>query len=308
MKRGTAYVLMALHVAFSAVNYVSAKYASKGFPSIEALTMTRAAASAVLLLALSGTLIPWPKFTAREWGLITVLGVLLVPMNQFLFLRGLRDTAPGHAALLYAMTPLGVLLLQAALARRAPPAVKALGVAVALAGVLVVMRPWDTTDPKFREIRLGDAWIAVGAVVWVVYTVAATPLLRAHDPRTVTAWSLIVGALTLVPFAGRDLVEMDVSWIRPEAWWGLASLVLLASCVMMLLWNWLLRHLEPVEVSIGTNAQPIATAALTAALHALGVNVEDRDLGLTFWLGTALVVAGVVLAQRRAPAMDVEPA
>jgi drug/metabolite transporter (DMT)-like permease len=310
MRHGTAYLLMALHVVLSAANYVLAKSAARKFPSVEALTMTRAAAAAVLLLALTGTLIPRPRFSAREWLRIAVLGALLVPLNQYLFLRGLRDTAPGHAALIYAMTPLGVLLLQAALAGRAPPVVKSLGVVTAFAGVLVVMRPWDQGDPHFREIRLGDAWIAVGAVVWVVYTVAAGPLLRAHDPRTVTAWSLVVGAVLLAPFAGGDFVSMDIAWIPAEAWWGLASLVLLASVVMMLLWNWLLRHLEPVEVSVGTNAQPVATAALTALLHAFGRPVADADLGAMFWIGTAVVIAGVALAQRRQspPAMGTETA
>ena len=91
---------------------------------------------------------------------VAALGFLLVPLNQYLFLLGLRDTAPGHAALLYAMTPLGVLLLQSAIARRAPPLVKAAGVAVAVAGAFVIMRPWDRTDPHVREIRTGDMWIA----------------------------------------------------------------------------------------------------------------------------------------------------
>ena len=35
---------------------------------------------------------------------------------------------------------------------------------------------------------------------------------------------------------------------------------------MMLVWNALLRHLEPVEVAICSNAQPPATAALVAGL------------------------------------------
>src|SRR5262245_9850074 len=144
MKRGTTYTLMTLHVVFAAVNYVLAKGATAHFgQSIAALTMLRAAAAAVLLLAMSGTIVPRPVFTPREWGRIAILGFLLVPLNQYLFLRGLRDTAPGHAALLYAMTPLGVLLLQSALSRRLPPLAKSLGVVIAFAGVLLVMRPWS---------------------------------------------------------------------------------------------------------------------------------------------------------------------
>lgn len=298
MRRGTTWVLMTLHVVFAAVNYVLAKGATGNFPSIGALTLARAVAAAVLLLALTGWIIPRPRFTPGEWLRVAALGFLLVPLNQYLFLLGLRDTAPGHAALLYAMTPLGVLLLQSALVRRAPSAVKTAGVLIALAGAFVLFRPWDTSDPHFREIRTGDMWIAIGAVVWVVATVFTVPLVRAHDSRTVTAWSLILGAALLAPFTTSDLVATDFAALPAEAWVGLASLVILASCVMMLMWNVLLRHLHPVEVSVCTNAQPVATAALTASLYAFGRPVPDADLGLSFWAGTALVIAGVVTAQR----------
>jgi drug/metabolite transporter (DMT)-like permease len=302
MRHRTVYLLMFLHVTFAAVNYVLAKAATRPgeFPSVETLTMARAAMAAVLLLGLTvAGVIPRPHFAPREWLKIAGLGLLLVPLNQYMFLRGLRDIPPGHAALIYAMTPLGVLIYQFALARRFPPAAKALGVALAFAGVMVVMRPWSHDDPDFRTVRTGDAWIAVGAVVWVVYTVSTVPLLRSHDPRTVTAWSLIAGAVLLVPFAGRDLLTLDVTKVSAEAWWGLASLVVLASCVMMLLWNFLLRHLQPVEVSICTNAQPIATTALTALLPATMHAGAHSDAGPEFWTGTALVVTGVALAQRR---------
>jgi drug/metabolite transporter (DMT)-like permease len=299
MKRSTTWVLMALHVVFAAVNYVLAKGATQHFASMGALTMTRAAFSAVLLLVLAYTVIPRPSFTPREWLRVAILGVLLVPLNQYLFLVGLRDTAPGHAALLYAMTPLGVLLLQSALHRRAPPLTKWVAVLVALAGVFLILRPWATDDPHFREIRTGDAWIAVGAVIWVVSTVATVPLVRRHDPRTVTAWSLILGALMLLPITAGDVASTDFAALPAAAWWGLASLVVLASVVMMLLWNALLRHLHPVEVSVCTNAQPIVTAALTASLSALGWPVADADFGAWFWAGTALVVTGVAMAQRQ---------
>lgn len=299
MRRSTTWLLMTLHVVLAAVNYVAAKGATQHFASMGALTMTRAALSAVVLLALTGTVIPRPHFTPREWLHVAGLGFLLVPLNQYLFLLGLRDTAPGHAALLYAMTPLGVLLLQSALHRRSPPAGKWVAVLVALAGVFLILRPWAADDPHFREIRTGDAWIAAGAVVWVVITVATVPLVREHDPRTVTAWSLIAGALLLLPFTVGDVAATDFAALPSEAWWGLASLVLVASCVMMLLWNALLRHLHPVEVSVCTNAQPVVTAAFTASLHALGHPVADSDIGAPFWAGTALVVTGVALAQRR---------
>lgn len=304
MRRGTIYLLMAVHVTCSAVTYVLGKHAAVGFPNAGSLALARALLSALLLLALTGTAIPRPKFTRGEWIHIAVLGILLVPMNQYLFLRGLRDTVPAHPPLFYAMTPVGVLLLQSALARRWPPAQKLAGVALAFAGVIVLLRPWEQEDPRFHELRTGDLWILAGTVVWVVYTVVASPLFRRHDARAVTTWILVLGAVALAPFAAGDLCAVDFATIPPAAWWGLAWLAVITSALMMLLWNAMLRFLEPVEVAVTSNLQPAATAALVAVLFHLGWIDRDQDLGPLYWVGTALILGGVTLAQRRGPGAD----
>jgi drug/metabolite transporter (DMT)-like permease len=299
---------MGLHVLFAAATYVLGRHAARGFGSPAALTLARALGSSLLLASLFGTMIPRPRFPRRDWAKVAALGILLVPLNQYFFLVGLRDTVPGHPAVIYAMTPVGVLVLQSALERRRPSRAKTLGVLAALAGVLIVLRPW-VHGPRFAEIRRGDLWILLGLLIWVVYTVAARPLLRRHDARTVTAWSMILGTVALLPPAMGPLARTDFDAVPAEAWIGLAWLAAVTSTVMMLLWNRMLRHLEPVEVAICANAQPVATALLTWTLAVLRVEppAETLDLGPPYWLGTALVIAGVTLVQRRAQVAEPGP-
>ena len=300
MTRRVVFLLMLIHVCCAAVTYVLGHTAAVGFPTAGSLSLARALIAATVLLALTGTAIPRPRFTGAEWLKIAGLGALLVPLNQYLFLRGLHDTVPAHPPLIYAMTPVGVLLLQSAIERRLPPAAKIVGVLVALAGVIVLFRPWEQEDPRFREIRTGDLWIVAGLVVWVVYTVAVKPLSRVHDSRTVTAWVLAIGALILVPFAAGSLLDVVFAAVPTAAWWGLVWLGLVTSAAMMLLWNAMLRHLEPVEVSVCSNLQPAATALLVAALFHAGWLDRDQDLGPLYFVGTGLILGGVWLVQRRA--------
>jgi drug/metabolite transporter (DMT)-like permease len=296
---------MFVHVCCAAVTYVLGHYAAVGFPTAGSLSLARGLIAATVLVSLTGTAIPRPRFTGREWLQIAGLGVLLVPLNQYLFLRGLHDTVPGHPALIYSMTPVGVLVLQSVLARRLPPAAQIAGVAVAVAGVIVLFRPWAPADPRFREIRGGDLWIVAGLVVWVVYTVAVKPISRVHDSRTVTTWVLVTGAIVLIPFAAQSLLDVDFAAVPRAAWWGLVWLGLVTSAGMMLLWNAMLRHLEPVQVSVCSNLQPAATTLLVAVLFHAGVMNEDQDLGPLYFLGTALILCGVWLVQRRAAATPV---
>jgi drug/metabolite transporter (DMT)-like permease len=297
VRRSTQLALMATHVALAAGTYVLSKLATDGFPSAEALTLARALGTAFLLLALTGTVIPKPDFDGRTWGALLALGVLVVPVNQYLFLRGLKDSVPGHSALLYALTPLGVLLLASALERRVPPRAKAIGVTVALAGAVVVLRPWARGE-EIARVRHGDLLLLLAVVAWVIYTVAIRGLTRRHDPRAVTAWSLILGAIATIPLGGRALKELPWSSIPASAWWGLAWMIAITSVTMMILWSVLLRHLHPVQVAICMNAQPPATALLQTALASAGVLAFQERLGLPFALGMVLVIGGSVLVQR----------
>lgn len=297
MKRISLYGLMALHVGLSAGTYVFSKKAAVGFSNPEALTLARALGAAVVFLFLSGWVIPKPAFGGRDWIKILGFGILLVPANQYCFLKGLQFTVPSHPALFYALTPLGVLLAVSTLRRRLPPLEKSLGVLLALAGVVTVLRPWEAGDFA-SELRSGDFWVLAAVLCWITYTVAAREMCREHDPRVVTAWSLIVGALTLLPLAGHDLLTFDFAALEPGAWLGLIWLVVITSVTMMLVWNILLRHLEPEAVAICANAQPPATMALSALLAWAGLLSSDQDLSLLFFLGMILIISGVWLVQR----------
>jgi len=292
---------MAMHVLGAAATYVLGRHAARGFESAAALTLLRAIIASALLLSCTGWLVPRPRFSRRDWWQVFGLGILLVPLNQLCFLTGMQNTVPGHPAVIYAMTPIGVVALSSVMARAWPPRRKLLGVLAALAGVLIVLRPW-VHGADFAEIRRGDFWLLAGLLIWVVYTVAVRPLARRHDSRTVTTWTVVAGTLVLAPFAALPLARTNLTELEPQVWAGVLWLAVVTSAAMMLLWNRMLRHLEPVEVAICTNAQPVATGLLVWMLAVLGLEApaSEQDLGVLFWVGTALVIAGVVLVQMRA--------
>ncbi len=302
MKRSTSLLWMVVHVACAAGTYVCSKLAADGFPSPESLTLTRSLAATLILLLLTGTAIPKPDFDGATWLKLLGLGVLQVPINQYLFLRGLRSTAPGHSALMYALTPLVVLAITAARARAWPPRRVVTGVVVALAGAVVVLRPWEQGEAA-RAMRGGDLWILAAVVAWAFYTVLVRDLVRRHDPRVIAAWNLILGLLAMMPFGAAALRALDWHAISGAAWFGLVYMAAITSVLMNLLWVVLLRVLPPVEVTICMNAQPPATAALQVVLQsqlvAWGIPFHAEPLGAPFFAGMALVLCGVVLVNWR---------
>ncbi|MGB6928006.1 MAG: DMT family transporter, partial [Syntrophobacteria bacterium] len=169
MRRTSLYLLMATHVSLASGTYVFAKAAAVGFPDAETLVLARALGAALLLLLLTGWVIPKPRFDLKEWLRILGFGILLVPLNQYLFLRGLRHTVPSHPALFYALTPLGVMILASGLSKKIPPKRKILGVLIAFVGVYIILRPWEGGE-TIKELRSGDFWVLAAMFAWVAYT------------------------------------------------------------------------------------------------------------------------------------------
>ncbi len=298
MTRITLYTLMALHVVCSSGSYIFGKAAAVGFDDPAVLTLARALGAAVIFLVGTGTLIPRPRFAPREWLQLLGFAFLLVPFNQYCFLRGLQHTVPSHPALFYALTPLGVLMLDSLLSARRPPPAKLTGVFLALGGVALILRPWEQGE-SFSQIRTGDYWIMGAVLSWMIYTVVVQPICRRHDPRTVTAWSLIIGAALMLPVAGKDLVALPLTTVPMDVWLSLTWLIVVTSVIMMQLWNLLLRNLTPVEVAICTNAQPPMTVLLSLVMAAIGFLDRPPDLGLLFFTGMLMVLSGVLLVQLR---------
>ncbi len=298
MTRTTLYTLMALHVVCSSGSYIFGKAAAVGFDDPAVLTLARALGAAIIFIVGTGTLIPRPRFAPREWLQLLGFAFLLVPFNQYCFLRGLQHTVPSHPALFYALTPLGVLTLESLLATRRPSGFKLVGVGLALAGVILILRPWEKGE-AFSQIRTGDFWIMGAVLSWVIYTVVVQPICRRHDPRTVTAWSLIIGAALMLPVAGKDLVALPLATVPLTVWLSLAWLTVVTSVVMMQLWNLLLRNLKPVEVAVCTNAQPPTTVLLSLLMASVGFLDRQPDLGLLFFAGMLMVLGGVLLVQLR---------
>jgi drug/metabolite transporter (DMT)-like permease len=288
------YGALILHTTLSAGTYLIGKRALTELPALPLGMIRFSGASfflALLLLRLKprGQRLP-PKEIRRK---LLLLAFVAVPINQGFFLYGLQNSTPAHAALLYALTPLFVLLLAQALLSEFPGWRTATGTAMALGGTIFVLFEHGldlSTGPLF-----GDLMLFVAVIAWSVYTAEGRELVSKYGALPTIAWTIIAGTMLFLP------VGLTATWISrervlhasPQAWLGVVYLIVATSVISYLLWYWALGHLAAARVAIFSNLQPLATALL--AHFFLG----DR-ITLAFLGGAIVVIAGVLFAQRGA--------
>ncbi|HVO20435.1 MAG TPA: DMT family transporter [Anaeromyxobacter sp.] len=218
---------------------------------------------------------------------VLLLGLLGVTLYFALENYGLVFTTASHASLIVATVPLGSAAVEAFRRRRAPRPLSVAGMAVAILGVALIVRP-EGADGRGL---LGDLLVLGAMAAWVAYTFLARDLMARYPALLVTASTMAAGAATLLPLAAGEAFFRPLHAPSPAAWFALAYLGLLCSALAYLFWNVALPVLGVPVANNLLNVIPLVSV-LTGVL-ALG-----EPFTLPIAVGGALVLLGVVVVER----------
>lgn len=292
MRSATAAVYGALigQVLLSAGTYLVAKVALPAFGPWTLLVLRFLIATPAFALALA--LGPGP---ALPRGLLSRPGELFAlfcgPLNQALFLAGLTFSTPTHAALLYALTPIGVYLVARVRLHERPSWMKLAGIGLAFVGVAFVLYAGRPAAGTRSATLHGDLLILAAVAVWVIYSVEGKKIAERDGSLQPAAWGSFLGLLVALPALPWLIHPAQLAAAPASAWMGALYLGLLTSVVSYFLWYYALRRLEASKVAIFANLQPVATALMARTLYGEAFDV-------TLLTGGALVLAGVFATER----------
>jgi drug/metabolite transporter (DMT)-like permease len=293
----TVVALMSVHVLLSALTYLAAKRGVQELPPLTLLVWRLLVSAGTFTFLL--VFLPSPRLPPRGvLGRVLLLGLLSGPLNQALFLVAMQNTTAAHGALIFSLTPLGVYLVELARGRERPHWTATLGIALALAGVLLLLLAHGLN--AFSGLFRGDVLLLGSLLAWVFYTTEGRELVARQGPFRTSAWSNIAGALLLLPL---------VPWaLRPERFFAASLLAkgatlylgLGSSVLSYAIWFAALGRTDASKVAIFSNLQPVATAVAAWALL-------SEPLSWELWVGGALVLFGVRLTQGRTRPKDSPP-
>lgn len=282
-----AYAVLLIQSFLAAGTHIVAKVVVR---SVDAPTLTLVRSLIALpvmagLLLSRGTL---KRVERKDYGLILFLSFLAIPVNQFLYLYGIRFTIASNAALLYAMTPIVVLVFSRLLLGEALTGRKILGVALGFVGVVVVI--FERGVSASMDHVYGNLLVFIAVLAWSLYTVYGRRLIARYGSIESTAMILTGGTIVFLPFGILPMAEFPFSTLTGGNWMQILYLALVTSVLSYLLWYYALGRIEAGKVALFTNLQPILTTGLAVLL--LG-----QDVTVPFVLGGCIAITGVAIAQ-----------
>jgi drug/metabolite transporter (DMT)-like permease len=276
-----------------AVSFVATKVALASTPplTVVSLRLLVSAACFLPMIALTGGAAGLGG--RRGWAQLAFLSLFGAGLHYATQTIGLQYTTASNASLYTTTGPISILLLSAVLLGERITLRKAIGVVVALTGVLLVMGPDKLASLELDEHILGDLLVFASLVMWGLFTVLGKRLTDRLGALRTTAWITVIGATWMAPVGWAEMRARGFSpaSIPLDAWLAIAFLGVGCSFLATLLYVTALGMTESQKVGVYLYIIPPMTAVVAAFY--LGETISANLLA-----GALLVIAGVALTER----------
>lgn len=200
---------------------------------------------------------------------------------------GTDQSTAVNGALITSASPAFILIFAALILRERLTARRVAAVALATLGVLAIIDPAqaDFSSATFT----GDVALAIAALTWGLYSVLVRKVSSQRDTLTVTLLAFTGGLILTIPAAVIEHSARPVGEITTGVVLGVLYLGIVSTAAAMWLWNRAFALVDASAASLFFFAQPLVGALLSTIFL-------DQPMTLPLWIGSILIVAGVLLA------------
>ncbi|HEV2566552.1 MAG TPA: EamA family transporter [Microvirga sp.] len=213
-------------------------------------------------------------------------GLVGIALYNALLNAGQRTVSAGAASFIVNTVPIITTVLATVLLRERFTMWGWAGTAVSLAGIALIA----SGQPGAVSFGAGASLVLAAAVCQAAYFILQRPLVPRYGALPCTAYTLLAGALLLVPWLPGALHGLSAA--PPAAAWSVIALGVLPAALGYAAWTYALGHFGAARAANFLYlVPPVATG--------LAFVMADEVPGLPTLAGGAAAIAGVVIVNTR---------
>ncbi|MHA7809049.1 MAG: DMT family transporter [Marinobacter adhaerens] len=287
---GLAYIGLVLTPLFWAGNAVVARGTVENIPPLSMSFWRWVIALAILLpFGLPGI---WRhrQVIRQRFGSMLALATFSVgAFNTLLYLAATTTTAT-NIALINATIPIFVALLAWILLGDRTRPIQALGIALAITGIVTVIARGDLSVLTSLQAQPGDLIMVAAVFSWGLFSVLLRRQAVPLPALTFLTTQILLGTMVVLPFYLTDLIffsggfELSKTTAMPLLYFAIFPGILAYG-----FWNHGVHEIGPARAAIFMYLTPVFASILAGIFLA-------ESLGLFHIIGGVLILAGLVLA------------
>jgi len=284
-----AYIALAITSIVWGTTWVGSKICVRYTPAFEVAAIRQFSGGIiyVLFFLIKGEKLP----TLKQLGWLTIMAILMFVSSNGLATVGLKYIPSGLGALIAALYPLFVVLIELFYFKnRKIKTSTFIGLFLGIAGIAVVF--YDNAFHNHKEgFWIGVAVSMVAMITWAMTTIFIAKKKSELNPYNALGWQMLLSSFIMYGIATATGDVIPFAQIPLETWGTLAYMVVAGSIIAFIAFIYSMKHLEPGIAALYAYINPIV-AILVGSL------LVDEKLTINILIGSAITLLGVYLVNR----------
>ncbi len=229
------------------------------------------------------------KLRLRDIPLVVAIGVIGYAVSIYAQFLGTKLASAQMGAVITSATPAFMVIFARLILGERVTKRKLLSVVLATIGVLFIVGIGGIgIHPSYQ---IGGIVLGIAALTWALMSVLVKRIPRDVSLLVVTTYAILFAMLLMTPLTLTHLHGVTIALTRPIIWGGILYLGIVSTAVAFFLWNKGLQMVDAATGGLYFFFQPLVGTLL-------GWLVLGEQVGTPFWIGSALILVGVMLIIR----------
>ena len=219
---------------------------------------------------------------------VIFLLALVAVFHLWIQITGLKFTSASNTGWIIGVTPVFMALLGFVFFKEKLTALKASGILIAFAGLLVLMSKGDIFSIGFITHK-GDFLVLASAFTWSIYSILTKRIAMDYPPFMMILFLFMMMAVIIAPFVINSASIEAVIHLSAKGWAAVVFLGIFCSGIAYVLWAQALKDIEATKVGAFLYFEPFITVFAAWFMLDETINLLTILAGLIITLGVILV-------------------
>jgi drug/metabolite transporter (DMT)-like permease len=226
------------------------------------------------------------KIERRHIPLVVLIGVIGYFISIWAQFAGTQLSTAQMGSIITSATPAFMVLFARLILKEQITFRKGLSVGLATIGVLLIIGIGDISTSS----QLGGMILGVAALTWALMSVLIKKIPQEYSQLVITTYAIFVATIAMMPLVlpHINFSQIHEVLLQPMVWGGLLYLGTVSTAGAFFFWNKGLQLVDATRGGVYFFFQPLVGTLF-------GYLFLGEQVGITFWIGTLLIIGGVLL-------------
>jgi drug/metabolite transporter (DMT)-like permease len=192
----------------------------------------------------------------REWWPVFVLSILNFVLTNGLTTVGLKFISPGLGAIISAIFPLWIVVIELFKNKTLPPVKAFAGLLIGFIGICIIFYD-HLHDFLNAEFRLGIILSLLASLSWAFGTLYTKNQATKFNPYFSIGLQMVISGIIMGGFSSINGTAIQISEIPWQAWSAIIYLAVFGSIISFIAYLYALQHLPTTQASIYAYINPV---------------------------------------------------